>query len=182
MVFLAIRKAKIKRQNPTTTQEGPRPGKKPRYEFRLCIVGEKHRWIKTTGYDMSFTFTDPSPPPASTPMAGLFDGAPTDSYDIDPTVLYELDPNWAQKIGMLLGGISTSFIVVFNEGNRAPVPYVAPKRSAYVLKTIEESTALSKALREEFAGEFSVKKMFMYLVIIIVGVLAYMILTGQINM
>jgi hypothetical protein len=180
IAFLVVRKA---RKNKAMGLEYPEPStpgaREPRYDFRLCIIGEKHRWIQTFNSSMTFTFTDPDPPQPTTPLQALFDGRAPNTYDINPTVLYELAPSLFQKLGMVWDRVDTLFLVVFNEGKNEPVNYQAPKRSAYVLKTIQESQALSKAFKKEFAGEFSVKKMFIYAVILIVGILAYMIISGQ---
>lgn len=179
--FLMIRKSRKRASTPLDPSTSGSKIKKRRYEFRLCIIGDKHRWIKTTNDSLTFSFTDPAPPPSATPMAGLYDGRAPDVYDIDPTVLYELAPSIRQKMGMFLRGINKMFLVVFNEGKNEPVKYQTPKRSAYVLLTIEQSRALGQALKKEFAGEFSVKRLFMYAVLIIIGVLAYMFMSGQLR-
>ena len=180
LVFLVIRKA---RKGAPKTEAGPKrtlakrtlpKAKQRRYEFRLCIVGAKHRWIKTIQNSLTFTYVDKGP---QNPMKAMYDQP--QSYDIDPTVSYELAPSLGQRLGMFLSRIDTMFLVIFREGDHNPINYQAPVRSAYVLKTIEESTALSEGLKKEFAGEFSVKRLFMYMILIIVGVLAYMFLSGQ---
>ena len=174
--FLRIRKLRKGAPGPDTPQ-AKAPGPKARvrrYEFRLCIVGAKHRWIKTIQNSLTFTYVDKGP---QNPMKAIYD--PPQTYSIDPTVSYELAPSLGQRLGMFLSRIDTMFLVVFREGDHNPINYQAPKRSAYVLKTIEESTALSEGLKKEFAGEFSVKRLFMYMILIIVGVLAYMFISGQ---
>ena len=186
MVFFAIRKARNKAPPVGDVQvqiPGLSPGvTKERYEFWLCIVGDKHRWIKIVKDSLTFTFEDTTPRTAGDPITALVKHGHVQKYDIDPTVSYELDPSIGQRIGMFLRRIDAMFLVIFSEGNNKPIKYQAPTRSAYVLRTIEESTALSEGLKKEFAGDLSVKKLFMYLIIIIVGVLAYLLLTGQINM
>ena len=174
--FLRIRKLRRGAPGPDTPQ-AKAPGPKVRvrhYEFRLCIVGAKHRWIKTVQNSLTFTYVDKGP---QNPMTAMYDLPQT--YEIDPTVSYELAPSLGQRLGMFLSRIDTMFLVVFREGDHNPINYQAPTRSAYVLKTIEESTALSEGLKKEFAGEFSVKRLFMYMILIIVGVLAYMFISGQ---
>ena len=176
IVFLVIRKAR--KGAPKTDTPRPRvPTPKARvrrYEFHLCIVGAKHRWIKTIQNSLTFSYVDKGP---QNPMTSMYD--PPQTYNIDPTVSYEVAPSLGQRLGMFLRRIDTMFLVVFREGDHNPISYQAPKRSAYVLKTIEESTALSEGLKKEFAGEFSVKQLFMYLILVIVGVLAYMFISGQ---
>jgi hypothetical protein len=155
----------------------PRPGR-GKYEFRLCVIGAKHRWIRTRGDKLSFTFEDPLK--SENPMDVLL-GEESTGYEIDPRVLYEVDPSTIQKISWALKGISSVFIVVFRKGQAQPVQYQSPKRSAYVLKTVEESNALSNALKKEFAQDFNLKTFFMYLVLLIVAVVAYLFLTGKIT-
>ena len=176
LIFLVIRKArKGAPETDTSTTKAPTPrARVRRYEFRLCIVGAKHRWIKTIQNSLTFTYVDKGP---QNPLVSMYDRAQT--YNIDPTVSYELAPSLGQRLGMFLRRIDTMFLVVFREGDHNPINYQAPTRSAYVLKTIEESTALSEGLKKEFAGEFSVKRLFMYMILIIVGVLAYMFISGQ---
>jgi hypothetical protein len=173
--FLVIMKARkgAPEAEPGASAEAPK-ARVRRYEFRLCIVGAKHRWIKTIQESLTFTYVDKGP---QNPMKAMYDRP--QSYDIDPTVSYELAPSLGQRLGMFLRRIDTMFLVVFREGDHNPITYQAPKRSAYVLKTIEESTALSEGLKKEFAGEFSVKQLFIYMILIIVGVLAYMFISGQ---
>jgi len=151
---------------------------KGKYEFRLCIIGQKHRWIKTRGDSLQFTFKDPVP--STNPMDVLLDEQ-FDSYEIDPRVLYEVDPTFIQNVSWTLRGIHSVFLVVFRKGHTKPVKYESPKRSAYVLKTVEESQALSQALKKEFAGDFSLKKFFMYLVLLCVAIVLYLLLTGKLT-
>ena len=182
LILGLLRIRKLRMGAPKTDTPRPRaPTSKARvrrYEFRLCIVGDKHRWIETVQNSLTFTFVDKGPLIAKDPMTPMLQDQGR-KYDIDPTVSYELAPSFGQRVGMFLRRIDTMFLVVFQEGETEPIKYQAPKRSAYILKTVEESTALSEGLKKEFTGEFSVKKMFMYLVLIIVGVLAYMFLSGQ---
>lgn len=155
-----------------------RRAKTGKYEFRLCVIGDKHRWIKTRGNDLKFKFEDPVK--SENPMDVLLNEAST-SYEIDPQVLYQVDPTKIQKLSWALKGIKSVFIVVFRKGQSQPIQYEAPKRSAYVLKTVEESQALSNALKKEFAKDFNLKTFFMYLVLLIVAVVAYLLLTGKIS-
>lgn len=168
-------------EGPGKPERRARPPRQPgrgKYEFRLCIIGDKHRWAKTRGNSLKFKFEDPVK--SDNPMDVLFNEATT-SYEIDPQVLYQVDPTAIQKISWALSGIKSVFIVIFRKGQSRPIQYEAPTRSAYVLKTVEESQALSNALKKEFAKDFNLKTFFMYLVLLIVAVVAYLFLTGKIS-
>jgi len=137
-----------------------RKGRK--YEFRICIMKDGvNIWKIEKGDSLTWKHSD--------------------SYQIEPNCLYELEMNpilgikhWAKKI-------KNSFIVVFREDKPKGIVYEEPERSAYTLKVVEESKALGMALREEFKQAMSFKRLFMLVVLAIVIGVVYMVVTGQVT-
>lgn len=104
----------------------------------------------------------------------------SDSYEIEPTCLYELEMNPKLRIKHWIRRIKNTFIVVFREDNPQGVVYKNPERSAYTLKVVGESRALGQALKEEFKKAMDPKKLFMLIVLAIVIGVVYLIATGQV--
>jgi len=104
----------------------------------------------------------------------------SDSYEIEPNCLYLKEAfglrfkHWAKKI-------KASFIVIFRDGESQGIVYEEPERSAYTLKVVEESKALSLALKEEFKKVMDPKRLFILVVLAIVIGVVYMVLTGQVS-
>lgn len=134
-----------------------------KYEFHLCLVGDRHRWIKTRNDAMAFNHTEGET-----------------EYSIETKDLYEIEPGAMTRLKWRLKGIKSGFIVVFDKKNE-PIGYQAPSKSAYLLKTVEESRALSKALRDEFKKAIEGKTLFMYVILIVVAIVAYLVITGQLS-
>ncbi len=103
----------------------------------------------------------------------------SDSYDVEPTCLYELEMNPVLRISQWLERIKNTFIVIFREDDPHGVVYEAPERSAYTLKVVQESRALGLALKEEFAQAMSFKRIFILVVLAVVIGVVYMVVTGQ---
>ena len=151
----------IKAMRPgASTPSTSRAGK---YEFHLCLVGDRHRWIKTRNDSMAFNHTEGET-----------------EYSIETKDLYEIEPGAMTRLKWRLKGIKSGFIVVFDKENK-PIGYQAPSKSAYLLKTVEESRALSKALRDEFKKAIEGKTLFMYVILIVVAIVAYLVITGQLK-
>ncbi|MBA7599855.1 hypothetical protein ES703_06900 [subsurface metagenome] len=131
------------------------------YEFKICIlrVGV-NSWSTLTKDTLTWTHDD--------------------TYEIEPNCLYLREghglrvKHWAKKI-------KASFVVIFKEGNPQGVVYEEPERSAYTLKVVEESRALTLALKEEFKKAMSVKSLFLLVVLAIVIGVVYLVLTGQVS-
>jgi len=105
----------------------------------------------------------------------------SDSYEIEPNCLYELEMNPGLRIKQWAKRIKNSFIVIFREDQPQGVVYEDPERSAYTLKVVEESKALGLALREEFKKAMSTKSIFLLVVLVIVIGVVYMVITGQVK-
>ena len=133
-----------------------------KYEFRICIM--KHgvnSWDIVQRDELSWKYSD--------------------SYEIEPNCLYEIEMNLRLRLKHWLKRIKNSFIVVFREGQPQGIMYNEADRSAYTLKVVEESRALGLALKEEFKKGISVKNIFVLIVLAIVIGVAYMIVTRQVT-
>jgi len=131
------------------------------YEFNICIMGDGvNSWATVTKDTLTWKYND--------------------SYEIEPNCLYLKEAfglrfkHWAKKI-------KASFIVIFREDKPKGVVYDEPERSAYTLKVVEESKALTLALKEEFKKAMDPKRLFILVVLAIVIGVVYMVLTGQVS-
>lgn len=156
-IIKALRGPKEERTPRTLTSLG-------RYEFNICDVMEKHRWFKVRKNEMVFNHSEGDR-----------------EYKINTQNIYEIQPGILLKLRWKLKGITTGFIVVFSGDEPTPVSYEDPKRSAYVLKSVEESRALSNALKDEFKKALDIKNVFIYIVIGVVILVIYLALTGQLR-
>jgi len=105
----------------------------------------------------------------------------SDSYQIEPNCLYELEMNPGLRIKQWRNRIKNSFIVVFRENKPQGVVFTEPERSAYTLKVVQESRALGLALKEEFKQAMSFKRIFILVVLAVVIGVVYMVVTGQVS-
>lgn len=137
-----------------------RPGK---YEFYICLVGDQHKWVKVRNDAMIFKHK-----------------VGNKEISIETKDLYEIEPGTLARLRMRMKGIKSAFIVVFDKKGE-PIGYQPAKRSAYLLKTVQESRALSKALRDEFKQAIEGKTLFMYIILIVVAIVAYLVITGQLK-
>lgn len=103
----------------------------------------------------------------------------SDSYQIEPNCLYEIEMNPGLRIKQWRNRIKNSFIVVFRENKTHGVVFTEPERSAYTLKVVQESRALGLALKEEFKQAMSFKRIFILVVLAVVIGVVYMVVTGQ---
>lgn len=132
------------------------------YEFRICIMKDGvNAWKIERKGSLTWNYSD--------------------SYQIKPNCLYELEMNPGLGIKQWAKRIKNSFIVVFREGNPNGIVYEEPERSAYTLKVVEESRALGMALREEFKKAMSPKRLFILVVLAIVIGVVYLVVTGQVS-
>jgi len=131
------------------------------YEFNVCVLGDGVNSWETYHSD-SLTWTHES------------------GYEIEPNCLYLMEghglriKHWAKKI-------KASFVVIFREGKPKGIVYEEPERSAYTLKVVEESKALTLALKEEFSKAMSIKSLFLLVILAIVIGVVYLVVTGQVT-
>lgn len=132
------------------------------YEFRICIMRHGvNSWDIVQRDELSWKYSD--------------------SYEIEPNCLYQLEMSLRLRLKHWLKRIKNSFIVVFREGEPQGIMYNEADRSAYTLKVVEESRALGLALKEEFKKGMSVKNIFVLIVLAIVIGVAWMIVTRQVT-
>jgi len=142
--------------------ETVRRKKNRQYEFRICIMKDGvNNWESVKKDTLTWKYSD--------------------SYEIEPNCLYELEMNPGLRIKQWAKRIKNSFIVIFKEDNPLGVVYEDPDRSAYTLKVVEESKALGLALKEEFKQAMSIKRIFILIVLAVVIGVVYMVATGQLS-
>ena len=144
--------------------QGP-PGQ-PKYEFEVVIL--------KPGVNVHTIYTDES-------MEHEHKGPDDIVFKIKAENLFKVSPGILDRIRFRLSDIDSKFMVIFQENEDTPISYETPKYSAKVLKTVSSSKALSSALKDEFAKAMDAKKFFMYFMLIVGAVVAYVIITGQVN-
>jgi len=133
-----------------------------KFEFRICIMKDGvNSWKTMLNDSLTWKYSD--------------------RYEVEPNCLYELEMNPGLRIKQWKNRIKNTFIVIFKEDNPRGIVYDEPERSAYTLKVVEESKALSLALKEEFKKAMSSKTIFILIVLAIVIGVVYMVVTGQVN-
>lgn len=136
--------------------------KNRKYEFRVCIMKDgMNVWDIILKDALSWKYSD--------------------SYEIEPNCLYELEMTPGLRIKQWAKRIKNSFIVVFRDGTSDGIVYDDPERSAYTLKVVEESKALGLALKEEFKKAMSMKRIFILIVLVIVIGVVWMVVTGKVT-
>ncbi len=103
----------------------------------------------------------------------------SDSYQIEPTCLYQIEMSPGLRLKHWRNRIKNSFIVIFREEEPKGITYEEADRTAYTLKVVEESKALGLALKEEFKKQMSIKRIFILIVLAIVIGVVYMLVTRQ---
>ena len=132
------------------------------FEFRICIMKDGvNAWETVKKNTLTWKYSD--------------------SYEIEPNCLYELEMNPGLRIKQWAKRLKNSFIVIFRDGKTQGIVYADPDRSAYTLKVVQESRALGLALKEEFKKAMSSKTLFILVVLAIVIGVVYMVVTGQVN-
>jgi len=132
------------------------------FEFRVCIMKEGvNTWETMLSNSLTWKYSD--------------------SYEVEPKCLYELERNPGLRISQWFERIKNSFIVIFKEDNPQGVVFTDPDRSAYTLKVVQESRALGMALKEEFKQVMSFKRIFILVILAIVIGVVYMVVTGQLS-
>ena len=138
----------------------------PKYEFEVVVL--------KPGINPHIIYTDEK-------MEHEHEGLGDIKFKIKPENLFKVSPGIWDRIRYKIRGINSKFMVIFQENEDTPISYATPKYSARVLKTVSSSKALSSALKDEFAKAMDAKKFFMYFMLIVGAVVAYVIITGQVN-
>lgn len=152
-------KSKVRGRGPTSSPT-PKPSSKPKYEFEIVV-------LKPGINDHSVHINENM-------------NHEYESYKIKPENLFKVSPGIFDRIRYRIQGIDSKFMVIFQETEDTPISYETPKYSSRVLKTVSTSKALSSALKDEFAKALDPKKFFMYFMLIVGAIIAYLVITGQI--
>lgn len=101
-------------------------------------------------------------------------------YTIKSDRLYRVKPSIAMRVYFKLVGISQGFLIVFQKGKKIPVSPADVKISSRVLNEVKESRALDKALKNEFHVQMDLKRIIIILGVVILGIVIYLVATGQV--
>lgn len=100
--------------------------------------------------------------------------------EIDTDRIYRVKPSFAERIKFRIQGVSNKFTVIYREKKKAPVSFETSEVSSRVLKIIEESRALEKAMRDEFSIPWDLKKIVLIFGFLLVVAIVYLVATGQV--
>lgn len=103
------------------------------------------------------------------------------TYEVDPTTIYIWTPTLRRRIMWKLKRIKGGFMAIYREGQPKAIGFKAPKVTPNLIKVIYSSGALTKALKDEFKEGMDVKKLFMIFLVLAVGLVLYLALTGQLK-
>lgn len=101
-------------------------------------------------------------------------------YDIASDRLYRVKPQIFTRFSFMLKGIKKRFIVVFQKGKKTPIKPIEVSVSSRVLNEVRKSRAIDKALKSEFAIPMDLKKIIIILGFIVVVIVSYLVVTGQV--
>lgn len=101
-------------------------------------------------------------------------------YSITSDRLYRVKPPIFTRLSFKLKGIKQRFIVVFQKGKKTPIKPIEIEVSSRVLNEVRKSRALDKALRSEFAIPMDLKKIIIILGFVVVVIVSYLVVTGQV--
>lgn len=103
----------------------------------------------------------------------------TREIEIKSDRLYRVKSGKLRGFYMILRGIKQRFIVVYQDTKTEPISPPEVKVSANVLREVNESRALDKALRSEFSVPMDTKKILLIIGFVIVVIIAYVMVTGE---
>lgn len=104
-----------------------------------------------------------------------------DTYAIKSDRLYRSKPGKLRKIYMKVRGVQERFFVVYQDKKKEPIAPPEVKVSAEILREVNESRALDKALRSEFHVPMDLKKILLIIGFLIVVIVAYVMVTGEVR-
>lgn len=99
---------------------------------------------------------------------------------IDSDRLFRVKPSFRERMIFRVRGVKNKFMVIYRKGKKTPVSFETADVSARVLKIIDESRALSKAMESEFSIPWDLKKAVIALGFLIIVVVAWLVATGQV--
>ena len=139
------------------------PGK---YEFRLVIMKKgvnSHHTFRKEGLEFKHKIGDTE-------------------YEVDPTTIYIWRPGLRRRLMWKLKRIKGGFMAIYREGQPKAIGFKAPTVTPNLIKVIYTSGALTKALKDEFKEGMNVKTLFMIFMVLAVGLVLYLALTGQLKL
>lgn len=101
------------------------------------------------------------------------------TYEIKSDRLYRVKVGRVVGLWFYLRGIKKRFLIVFQHEKTEPITAEEVDVSTRVLKKVNESKALGKALRSQFAVPMDLKKILLIIGFIVVVVIAYVMVTGE---
>lgn len=137
-----------------------------KYEFRLVIMKEgvnSHHTLRKDDLEFEYKIGDTT-------------------YEVDPTTIYIWTPKLWRRLMWKLRRIKGGFMAVYREGEPKAIGFKAPKVTPSLIRVIYSSGALTKALKDEFKEGMDVKKLFMIFMVLAVGLVLYLALTGQLKL
>jgi len=136
------------------------------YEFRLVIMKDgvnTHHTFRKKGLEFKHNI----------------DGT---EYAVDPTTLYIWRPKLWRRLTWRIRGIKGGFMAIYREKQPTAIGFKSPKVTPNLIKVIYSSGALTKALKDEFKEGMDIKKLFMIFMVLAVGLVLYLALTGQLKL
>jgi hypothetical protein len=133
------------------------------YEFLLCFMRagvNTHKMI--TGSELDLTHTEGST-----------------KYTIKADRLYRVRPGRLARLIMRFKGVKQRFAIIFQQGKKTGISPPEVKVSARVLKEVNESRAIDRALRSEFKVPLDLKKILMIIGFVVVVIVAYVYVMGE---
>ena len=139
------------------------PGK---YEFRLVIMRDgvnSHHTFRKKGLEFKHKIGEIE-------------------YEVYPTTIYIWRPPLMRRLTWRLRGIKGGFMAIYREGQSKAIGFKAPTVTPALIKVIYSSGALTKALKDEFKEGMDIKRLFMIFMVLAVGLVLYLALTGQLKL
>ncbi len=99
-------------------------------------------------------------------------------YQVKADRLYRVRVGKPTSLWFMVKGIKKRFLIAFHHKKTKPIEPVDIKVTARVLKEVNESRALGKALRSEFRVPFDLKKILLIMGFVVVVVIAYVMVMG----
>ena len=103
-------------------------------------------------------------------------------YEIKPDRLYRVKPRRLDKIIMRVKSVKKRFAVVYQYEKNEPIKPESVKVTAQLLKEVNESRALDKALRSEFSIPFDLKKILLVVGVLVVAVIVYVLVSAEVTL
>ena len=142
-------------------------------------------WLKKPPYRFKMIFRTPGVDAHETVYGDTLDfkhKIKNQEYEIKAERLYRYKPGIARKMLNKFRGIKETFFIVYLDQKTEPLAPVKVKVSARILKEVSESRALDKALRSEFKVPWDMKKILMVIGFLIVAVIVWVVISGDITL